>query len=89
MAKTDTFYTKEEVLLELPKGRDTIRLMIGHKNLRGEPKTYLDLRVWYLDEDDNLLPGKGFAKPLNTTEMTLIAENILKYVDGIDNGSNI
>lgn len=80
MATTDSFYTKEEVLAEIPKGRDTLRIMIGHKNLRGEPVKYLDIRVWYPDDSGILRPGKGFAKPMTPEEMTQVSQAIADYV---------
>lgn len=77
----DKYYTNEEVLLEVSKGKDKIRLMIGSKAVRGEDKEYLDLRVWYPDDEGNLCPGKGFAKPLSKGEMTQIADAISEYVN--------
>lgn len=80
MAATDSYYTKEEVLLEMPKGRDQIRVQIGHKMLRGEPKMYLDIRAWYPDDAGIYRPGKGFAKPMSKEEMGLVAKAIKDYV---------
>jgi hypothetical protein len=80
MAKeTDQWYRDEEVLVEMPKGRDTMKVIIGHKMLRGELKTYLDIRMWYVDDDGILRPGRGFAKPLTKTEMELVGKAILDY----------
>ena len=78
--QTDNFYTKEEVLLRLPKGRDEIRVQVGHKMLRGEAKRYLDIRAWYPDEAGIYRPGKGFAKPLTEEEMLRVAEAIRAYI---------
>lgn len=76
----DSYYTEEETLVEMPKGRDLIKLMIGRKEVRGEKKEYLDLRVWYTDDAGISRPGKGFAKPLTLEEMKAIGEGILGYV---------
>ena len=80
MAATDSYYTKEEILVEIPKGRDQVRVQIGHKMLRGEPRMYLDIRAWYPDDSGILRPGKGFAKPMSKEEMAQVAEGIRAYV---------
>ncbi len=71
------FYTKEEVLLQFKKGRDEVKVMLGHKVVKGEPKVYLDIRKWYYDDADQLQPGKGFAAPITPEEMLNIGEAIV------------
>lgn len=77
---TDTFYTREDTLCEIPIGRAKIVVKIGHKNLRGEPKKYCDIRTWYPDTEGIYKPGRGFAKPMTDDELLQMAEAIRAYV---------
>lgn len=79
----EKYYTKETVLLEFQKGRDAVRVMIGSKEVKGEVREYLDIRTWYTDEGGELMPGKGFAKPLTRAEMQNIGQVILDYVGAL------
>ncbi len=77
---TDTFYTREDTLCEIPIGRAKIVVKIGHKNLRGEPKKYCDIRTWYPDAEGIYKPGRGFAKPMTDDDLLQMAEAIRAYV---------
>jgi len=79
MSVTDKWYTTEETLVEIPKGRDLIRVVIGKKLVRDEPKVYLDIRTWYRDDEDKLCPGKGFAKPVTKEELIQIADALKDF----------
>jgi len=85
MASTDNFYTKSEVLVEFPHKSGAIRIIIGQKLLRGEPKTYLDIRTWYpYSEHQQLVPGKGFAKPIDRENLYQIGTALCRYAETMD-----
>lgn len=79
LGETDREYRKQEILVEIPKGKDTVKVIIGHKMVSGVLKKYLDVRVWYPNDDNEIKPGRGFAKPLNKEEMARIGQVILDY----------
>ncbi|HHW27525.1 MAG TPA: hypothetical protein GXX23_09395 [Firmicutes bacterium] len=77
---TDTYYSKEDVLAEIPRGQAVIRAVVGHKMVKGEPTSYFDIRTWYPNDMGNRVAGKGFAKPMTKAEMRLLAESILEFI---------
>lgn len=66
----DKFYTKETIIFQTPKGKDTFRIMVGEKN----GKKALDIRTWYTDDFGEEKPGKGVAIPLTETIIPALAE---------------
>jgi hypothetical protein len=74
----DNWYKSMKTLLEYPQGKDTVKVIVAEKVVKGETRTYLDIRKWYEDEDGELKPGKGFAAPVTPFQMRQIANAILK-----------
>lgn len=74
------FYQSEEVLLIVPQPRgEELRVM---KGTRADGTVYLDVRMWYRDDFDELKPGKGLGKPDANGVWDAIARAILERGTG-------